>query len=618
MAEDISPTSWAENSESFKNSSDLNNNYSDNNDKETNQVQSESQFINELYDGLEQSQLQSSSSAPLTCEQRRNHNTYFQQNSPSISSRYNDYLGTDPNLHSFLENTFDDPILKQLEDMNPTVPRPTSQVHDRSQVFKSRFIPPQNATLNSMGKRVTILIRFQPEEAGKVINNPFLINKLITNSDFRYLPIKDIRPNKAQKLIAIEFKTELTEEKIGQLISITELGDYNVTCQIPNSDKYIQGVISPIPTDISLDELREGINSENEITIVKIERLKRKVDTGWVDSQSVKITITNKILPSSVMVNYMKFNIRPYTSDIMQCYKCQRIGHTSKSCKAKTRCMLCGEFHSKSECTSDRRYCVNCKGDHPANSRFCEAIRKARDLEKFKSLHNLDYETARKELSQINSTSFPSLNNTQNQDYNRESTVNPSFASVIRNRSSFSQRPHQELNQYPNYSSNNRIYQNASTQTEISQETESKENDSNFFVKLRNFIIDVLNINSKKESKKAIICLTDNAIKNNFGVDLRNEITEKQTQFDKNNSADNMDTDTKNENRKRKRGKAGNKSSNKNCSGLESTTEEDILSDPDSIWQTVEKKQVKRKSTRVEENANKKAAQQLSKIPKKI
>ena len=221
MAEDhpktfpSSSSSWAESCDENNNemsNSDINNNkisasvnsYKDNN--QTISEISESQNVTDEWDQIIQS------SAPLTSEQRRK----SPNRSSLIPPSYSNYLGTDPNLHTFLESTFDDPILKQLEEMNPTGPASPTQAQSQnqpsgSQVFKSRFIPPKNATLQSMGKRVTILIRFQTQDTNKIINNPFLINKLIKNSEFKCLQIKDIRSNKAQNLIAIESRNELTE-----------------------------------------------------------------------------------------------------------------------------------------------------------------------------------------------------------------------------------------------------------------------------------------------------------------------------------------------------------------------------------------------------------------------
>ncbi|GFR68592.1 nucleic-acid-binding protein from mobile element jockey [Elysia marginata] len=56
----------------------------------------------------------------------------------------------------------------------------------------------------------------------------------------------------------------------------------------------------------------------------------------------------------------------------MRCFRCHRYGHGRNKCRAKEElCVRCGEpGHGSEECKRDVR-CVNCKGDHPANSKSC-------------------------------------------------------------------------------------------------------------------------------------------------------------------------------------------------------------------------------------------------------
>jgi hypothetical protein len=61
-----------------------------------------------------------------------------------------------------------------------------------------------------------------------------------------------------------------------------------------------------------------------------------------------------------------------------QCKKCQRFGHTHKTCGMPTRCVRCGDLHSHTACPVARpapATCANCKEHHPANYRGCPAYR---------------------------------------------------------------------------------------------------------------------------------------------------------------------------------------------------------------------------------------------------
>lgn len=65
-----------------------------------------------------------------------------------------------------------------------------------------------------------------------------------------------------------------------------------------------------------------------------------------------------------------------------QCHRCQSWGHSARNCGKDFRCVKCTEQHApgKDNCNRKSRdgtaKCVNCNGDHPANSRQCPAYLK--------------------------------------------------------------------------------------------------------------------------------------------------------------------------------------------------------------------------------------------------
>ena len=65
----------------------------------------------------------------------------------------------------------------------------------------------------------------------------------------------------------------------------------------------------------------------------------------------------------------------PHRPDLVQCYRCQRFGHTAKHCNFQCRRVKCPETHEPGCCTRDGDlppYCVNCGIEgHPANYRGC-------------------------------------------------------------------------------------------------------------------------------------------------------------------------------------------------------------------------------------------------------
>lgn len=63
---------------------------------------------------------------------------------------------------------------------------------------------------------------------------------------------------------------------------------------------------------------------------------------------------------------------------LTQCHNCQQFGHSSTNCGYKYRCIKCLNDHLPGQClrkTKDDEgtpKCVNCQGDHSANSRQCQ------------------------------------------------------------------------------------------------------------------------------------------------------------------------------------------------------------------------------------------------------
>lgn len=61
---------------------------------------------------------------------------------------------------------------------------------------------------------------------------------------------------------------------------------------------------------------------------------------------------------------------------VAQCRNCQGFGHTKNYCGLGPRCVKCGKNHKTMECTKPEDMhprCANCKGQHPASYRGCQA-----------------------------------------------------------------------------------------------------------------------------------------------------------------------------------------------------------------------------------------------------
>ena len=82
----------------------------------------------------------------------------------------------------------------------------------------------------------------------------------------------------------------------------------------------------------------------------------------------------NNAIANRVKIGFTNHRAEPARS-IIQCYNCQKTGHTSKSCTNKQVCLKCGGSHTHQQCQATTNKCANCKGDHPACSRKCNYLR---------------------------------------------------------------------------------------------------------------------------------------------------------------------------------------------------------------------------------------------------
>ena len=141
-----------------------------------------------------------------------------------------------------------------------------------------------------------------------------------------------------------------------ELLQVDTLGRWKVTCTQPKTDSLKYGVIFPISLDTDVQQLLDLIQIKNhsvfgnEAKAITIERLKKKTNTGWEDSTCIKIGFKATELPTAITICHSYYKVKPYVYNSLQCYNCNRIGHTAGSCKSQPRCMLCSGNHSREDC----------------------------------------------------------------------------------------------------------------------------------------------------------------------------------------------------------------------------------------------------------------------------
>ena len=140
-----------------------------------------------------------------------------------------------------------------------------------------------------------------------------------------------------------------------------------------------------MPTEFTNDEFKQ-ILDHYKIKHAKAERMKSRRDGRSL--QMFQIELSNHAETEAIISNNITcpqtgiiFKVEEFRAPISvrQRYNCQNFRHSAKNCKAKIKCVICGEGHSHKGCPSRGKKqpkCANCKGPHVAIYKGCPAYKK--------------------------------------------------------------------------------------------------------------------------------------------------------------------------------------------------------------------------------------------------
>lgn len=107
-----------------------------------------------------------------------------------------------------------------------------------------------------------------------------------------------------------------------------------------------------------------GTNTRNPLFLVQFKRDEIQLST---------LTYQHKVI-DNLMVKWEKF--KKSQTRVTQCKNCQDYGHGARQCGKLYRCVKCVLNHAPGECSRTTRdgnpTCINCQGDHAANSKVCK------------------------------------------------------------------------------------------------------------------------------------------------------------------------------------------------------------------------------------------------------
>ncbi|XP_058811027.1 uncharacterized protein LOC131675916 [Topomyia yanbarensis] len=221
--------------------------------------------------------------------------------------------------------------------------------------------------------------------------SPFLIDKAIRNCCGDVASIKRIRDGK----ILVQTKTGKQANQLEKLKTLTE--GINVSVTEHNTLNLSRIVISCkdllyMKDDEILEELRPQ-------KVIKLDRIKRKVDGELVETSSIILTLSISIPPPEIKIGFIVVPTRPYYPRPMRCFQCLAFGHLGKHCKREKTCANCGDKHHGDDCRKTQK-CVNCEGAHESISPQCPVWIKETKIVRLRIDQNIPFYEARRLVEQ--------------------------------------------------------------------------------------------------------------------------------------------------------------------------------------------------------------------------
>lgn len=220
---------------------------------------------------------------------------------------------------------------------------------------------------------------------------PFIVHIRATNDNTSNLHPLAI----CKTLSTIVYKDLIEVKKIGRglisaelknfdaanrLLGESSLVTHNLTAYIPTYRTMRTGTVKDVPQSIDIDTLFEYL--ESPIKVIEIHRLNRRTKTSdgikYEPSRTLCFKFAGQVLPQYIYLFRVRHEVCPFVPKAKICYSCFRVGHVSKSCKGRPRCIYCGEDKHDENITCQNKNkpprCVNCSGSHLPTSHECPLV----------------------------------------------------------------------------------------------------------------------------------------------------------------------------------------------------------------------------------------------------
>ena len=297
---------------------------------------------------------------------------------------------------------------------------------------------PTNSSLSSSSTStkkpyVPRFLIIHSEKEGETISSlsPFVVHKTIMSIAGEPKCIKNLRSGD----LLIQCAKESHEKNLLQMKTFCGLKNSVTPHSSLNTSKGI--IRCPALSRVTSDDIKEGMVEQG---VADVRRITVRRDGETKLTNTYVLTFNSPNLPTVVKIGFLQVKVDVYIPNPLRCYHCQVFGHHENKCGRHAVCCNCGEpEHCAPSGVCDKpAKCVNCSGDHPANSKQCPQWEKEKKILKIKCENSLSFPDARKQYEQFYtgqtyaSTVKPGTCNKSTQTENKTTQTDDSFTEYLK------------------------------------------------------------------------------------------------------------------------------------------------------------------------------------------
>lgn len=251
-----------------------------------------------------------------------------------------------------------------------------------------------------------VILQLLDNQDGKLKINKLSLGRLLTKKDEYKKNIQNLRMLGANRVMAFLS----SYQSANNLQKDSMLKKNNLKAYIPRNFVSVSGVVAGVPTDMTIDEIKENIKSD--VPILDIARLHRYEEGKKVEAQRISITFRSNKLPTEVKMFCCINTVRPFISKPVLCHKCLRYNHQTDGCRSKKRCSNCTQQHENmDDGCQNKTKCLYCKTEHKTTDEDCPERVRQKNIKTIMAKTTLTYMEAREQNPILTQNRYEMLQN---------------------------------------------------------------------------------------------------------------------------------------------------------------------------------------------------------------